>query len=525
MIVIKSVRERKSNIKMNFIFFVICLSEIVSSERCKVFINELSAIDPYKPENKEFIELGTNCENTQVPLRGYKLIGITTGTHRNYAAKIELVVTLWNVHISNQGFYTVGGSLVSKADIKVPNSSIKFTRSFSTDGIISITNFITNANEHLHAIGLLYGRNNAFSDIVLEKNKRYIAINDDIKQILKDHLVDLVVYGRRADYDRCAIFEEIYPQFTNRKYTLREIDRTNGVDYSLNRCSLDSEQFIPEKFKIGVPTPGENNDCTGSHYILEDHIPSLAPSVITHNKYPSDYNIDPDPSELPQCSSSLERSEYFLVQEEAIVVDIERENRLAEKDTCTALQLNPEGANTAQEVDQSNNRKRKIGADKDYSEELEWETEKHFRYLYIFFNFICNTCKPNKCAFTDKVYCNRNFVIIQYLLFFYRNDWIDKIEKHQKHLLPLTTIKRNKKWFQYIYNENSPKDSRYRCRICFNYYDAFGLPKHSKSALANEEGQLRSDKDKNWETISKHATTAGYYHHKILTLIKSVYVY
>lgn len=91
----------------------------VSSEpKSEVVINELNIIDPEKPERKEFIELKSTKEGSKsVPLRGYKLIGLSAGEKETF---IELVVTLWNENIDESGFFTIGGDLVTGANMKIP---------------------------------------------------------------------------------------------------------------------------------------------------------------------------------------------------------------------------------------------------------------------------------------------------------------------------------------------------------------------------------------------------------------------
>lgn len=149
--------------------FVLCLSAmlIVSVQsRCKAVINELNVVDPKKPEKNEFVELKSTCE-PNLPLRGYKVIGFSChGT----SGKVELVVNWWDQRMSN-GYYTIGGSEVSSADLKIPNENIKFKTSFlPKNNIFSVSNFLTSDNK-LSAIGLLYGETESFNDFKLsEKN-------------------------------------------------------------------------------------------------------------------------------------------------------------------------------------------------------------------------------------------------------------------------------------------------------------------------------------------------------------------
>lgn len=90
-----------------------------------------------------------------------------------------------------------------------------------------------------------------------------------------------------------------------------------------------------------------------------------------------------------------------------------------------------------------------------------------------------------------------------------RNDWLDKIEGHQKNILPIGTIQKSKNWFEYLYNEEDPGSSHYRCRLCYKYYDKFLLPANSKNALAYEKGTLKSSKETNREAIKNHPNIAG----------------
>lgn len=83
----------------------------------------------------------------------------------------------------------------------------------------------------------------------------------------------MVVYERRAAFDQCELFSDLFPDYENRKYVLREIDDDDhDVDYTLNRCALETNGFVTEKFKLGKPTPADENDCSGGDFILEEHL-------------------------------------------------------------------------------------------------------------------------------------------------------------------------------------------------------------------------------------------------------------
>lgn len=66
-------------------------------------------------------------------------------------------------------------------------------------------------------------------------------IDQYIENIIKNNLVDMVVWGRRVETDRCGIFDRFMAENNlpeENRYLLRDIDDddpTNVVDFSLNR--------------------------------------------------------------------------------------------------------------------------------------------------------------------------------------------------------------------------------------------------------------------------------------------------
>lgn len=346
---------------------------VTIQSKCKAVINELNVVDPRKPETKEFIELMSTCE-TDLPLRGYKVIGFSChGT----SGKVELIVNLWNQRMSN-GYFTIGGSEVSSANLKVPNENIKFRTSFlSKNNILSVTNFLT--SDKLSAIGLLYAEKNPFNDFKLSEKKTYLLIDNVIMDILKKNLVDLVVYGERAACDKCELFEIIHNDFSAKKYTLREFPTNKEKkDISLNRCAIEGIGFIPEKFKIGVPTPGKRNDCTGPHFILEEIISNTIPPFNARSISADDHDDinGASCSNQLECTSSIDESDYSQITTEGIEQAIHVANLSSTNDICTPSFLYPDGGNVEEMIVRETSRKRQMSVDVD---DLEWETTKFFK--------------------------------------------------------------------------------------------------------------------------------------------------
>lgn len=440
---------------------------------CTLVINEINSDDPAYFGKSDFLELISYCNGVQKPtyLQGYKIIGISTGTAQSNKMTVELVINLWNNRTNENGFLTVAGPNVKNADSYVPNTSVNYRNKYQRNQQ-TMDRFLKTGNKDLQAIAVLYSKG-SLPQFTISPSQTFITLNEELKNVIKDNIVDLIVYGRRAPYDSCELFLDLYPDYTNRKYVLREFDIAKKQrEITLNRCTLETCGFLPEKFKLGNPTPGGENDCSGTHFILEEHLISITPGLQDKSFNLEDTEMNEASlfnEDTAQCTSSQTTSQY-LSSRIGTIEDVVEERINADRDNeCTSLDLDSDGASTTNELNIENRRKRKISDSFDYSEEFEWETTKYFR-----------------------------------------DDWIDLIEANQKNLIPSFNVKNNKNWFEYLPNNENPVASRYRCRLCHKYYDEFNLDKRHKNALANDEGQLNQKLEKNREIISNHGSSKGH---------------
>lgn len=350
---------------------------------CKVVINEVNLIDAKFPKKSDYIELKQTCaKGNQMSLKGYKLIGLSckanTGT-------IDTVGTLWNFKMNKTGFFTIGGLQIENADVRMPNVMIKTQNSFSKVKMRPLsTSFLTIANNEVRAIGLLFDEGNSFKDVVLNEKIQLLPIKEKNFEILEKYLVDLVVFAAKVPCDKCELIEKIHTDFIQRKYILRDMQSNlENNEISLNRCTIESTGFAPHMFKLGNPTPGAANDCTGPHFVLEDNILEATGPVSDHFSYPDDNDHEFDEScssqNQPTCSSSIHTSDYTQTTSYSIAKSVHDLNISSTANACMSLMLSPDGGNDATIIDQDTRRKRKIGVDTDYSEDNEWSTTKYFR--------------------------------------------------------------------------------------------------------------------------------------------------
>lgn len=353
-------------------------------ESCRVFINELNTGSPGIVQNKDFIELYVYCPKPtrKRSLQGYKLVGISTGSEASDQMVIDLVVNMWNSQWNQNMYFTIGTPSVENVDLSTDSSFVTYQNKYRGRASNN-QQFMWTGSRHLHAIALLYKNTYNFPEIVISAKNPYMMVTNEIKDLIKNNLVDLVVYGRQAPYDNCALFTDLNNEYTT-DYVLREFDNVQeGVDRSLNRCT-DSyiKAFVPNHFKLGLPTPGATNDCTGPNFMIESRLTNIS-DPLQQRPFDSE-NFDANFNSLmaddsAQCTSSVDSSTYASTSAAAIEMEIDREMSLVRSDSCSLMNLGANDGNIAENLDISRSKKRKLSDTNDYSTELEWETTANFQ--------------------------------------------------------------------------------------------------------------------------------------------------
>lgn len=266
-----------------FTFHFILLLNLVlaNSELCNLLINEINADDPAKWGSYDFLELQSFCngEPKSISLQGYKILGLTTGTGKHNSPEIGLIINPWNWRTNKNGFLTVGAGSVRSADYKIPNDYVKYTQKY-LKGAQPLLQFLqTGGRSHLKAIAVVYGQKNAFPTLNLSEKMAFIALNEEVKNLLKKHIVDLVVYGKNAPFDQCGLFEELYPEYKGKKYVLREYDTAD--DLMNTTCSgfacrtLERYYSTQVPLYFEIPLYGNNDPFPWLDEIRSDFIHSL----------------------------------------------------------------------------------------------------------------------------------------------------------------------------------------------------------------------------------------------------------
>lgn len=285
------------NIKKTIlIFFIIfCYS---AAKDCELRLNEINSDNPSKEEQMEFIELTVfGICKTYMDLGQWRILFVKGFSTSHYKPEPTVLGYISFPHGKTKprtnGLFLIGPDEL-KPDISFKSNNVYLRHLFNVG--TSLTSFIPNGNKVPHAILLLkIDKKDAttFHNYFQISHHRVVSIDTAKSDLIKTYLIDMVVYSRKASYDKCSIFEEWVPRFTDKQYVLTDYNTNNHKDYSLNRCTASRDPFLPEYFKVGKLTPGKRNDCTGPIFILTDF---LAASFPTSSKIGTSVSNPDDPS-------------------------------------------------------------------------------------------------------------------------------------------------------------------------------------------------------------------------------------
>lgn len=352
---------------------------LFGEENCAVLINEINTGNPEKIKKTDFIELRLQCDEPNpksVSLQGFKIIGISAEkTSNSQKMYIDLVINLWNSKFNvDTKLLTIGTESVPHTDMNTKSAFVTFRNKF-TGNTQSLNMFLNKGDKNVHAIAILYKKDYGFPEFVLSAKQPRVNIDAKMKDLIKAHLVDMIVYSKKSPYEQCEIFSSLH-EYSDERYILREFDNAQ-TDRTLNRCSFDQEPFSPQKFKLGTASPGMENDCSGTHFVLGNHLLELTDAL---SNEPFEMNVaNFDEADNPQCSASHDASTYEHLSDDLIEKQIREETQAAKENECTLLDLGSDVGDVADELDRVNRMKRKLSESENYEEKFEWETTDHFK--------------------------------------------------------------------------------------------------------------------------------------------------
>ena len=155
-------------------------------------------------------------------------------------------------------------------------------------------------------------------------NFRFIPLTDELQTIIKNHLVDAIIYSRKAPLNKCSFFKTLISSRSSTRGLKigTEFDVKGHEDITINRCpspnTVEQEEklMMLTEFKLGKPTPHEINDCSGPHYLLEEHITDILENQFSSAEHKTKNKGIPD-----ACIDSTNVHNIENLQEEDVVND------------------------------------------------------------------------------------------------------------------------------------------------------------------------------------------------------------
>lgn len=252
-----------------------------TNSSCKAVISEINGDIPTNQPSKMFIELEFVCsaQGDTVQASGYQIL-IING-NKGKMADVELYAQLKDFTTDSRQFYTLGEDSIDHP----PNMAFSDRNVFYRAKLMpknQRTLFPSGAYSAVpRAVLLLHATGVELSTLINKLrhiNTNVVKIDDTLKLLLKKTMKDMIVYGRKSSYNKCLIFEELHEPLQDAKlYMLRDINKADTTDSSLNRCSEVPEPYQFRYFKIGKTTPGRKNDCSGAFFFLEEAITRQIP--------------------------------------------------------------------------------------------------------------------------------------------------------------------------------------------------------------------------------------------------------
>ena len=460
---------------------------------CTLRLNEINVDDPEKEETAEFIELKKiNCGIEKPSLESYLVIII-----KEYEEQFKRPIVVFSADLSKSTFpqsseYFIIGTPSINPHLPFTSASVSYRSKFRTPLQIELQlkvdyekkqlhDVIENGNKVPLAILLLKentGRQLGIKQLAItlpEANRRSkvfpkpIVINDILAQVIKMSVIDMYIFSRRSFINSCTFFKQISLFKSPLKvYSIgTEFDVQGHTDVSVNRCPTQEERedelLMNTHFKIGKKTPNADNDCTGVHFTIEENVLDILergePCCSTHgaqDTIPSTCSVIPNVYQLRNIASeSIADQRDCHLDISKIESAISPQN--SEQTHCICVDNNQNFSNDY-EIEHLESQITRISGFTEISDEP--------------------ACKMRRIIKPTQNGASR--AEIQHVLPLkpwedhsqFKNQWLQQIQKYQSRVIASSLLNNeNKVWLEYLFSENDPKRSTFRCRLCQSYLD------------------------------------------------------
>lgn len=477
-------------------FPLLCLVQVAQTNNCRLLINEINADTPEEKESLEFVELKAfDCASRLVDLTGYRILFVK-GLGTSKKPEIEGVISLpRGSQLLRNGYFVAGDPAISPPpDLAFSGEKALLRQKFYTKSGSILKHFaVANGNVVPHAIILLKIPGNQVmgiqSKLQIGPNKQFIPLDPIMTTLLQEFIVDMVVYSRRSGFTKCSIFEYLVPTLAGTNYVLREWNpKKDGIpDESLNRCTDNKLAFQHIYFKTGKPSPGADNNCDGTRFLLSQHMQANFPEDPTAIPHIDEPIADEIQGPEESCASDhlpVSRSQIVRMTDEAYI-----QMKKKEVEASCSHDAPEEIAMVSADVEASSSRKRSMLAEIDLSGP---------------------DVSPEKAAKLKESAEKPNWEETK----FFKDEWVTFLREKMADKFDINWLNKDqcglKKWLEIVPNQANPADTIFRCRVCNEHYDKY-MDARNKPLLATPEGVrlTHTVKHKNKEKLTEHVFRIG----------------
>lgn len=498
---------------------------------CQVRINELNADTNMKNDKWEFLELRkVSCPLSEIMiLDGYLILIIKEFENDFKKPSIVFTADLSTFSIpSNIEYFLIGSPHeLYKPELPFSHNNVMYRNKRTrmrmqidlniepTDKTFEIIDAIEDGNVYTMAVIILQLKSefhiNYKKQLLLQyryhaKSYSYltkaIPINNEIETVIADTIVDMFLFSRRSFYNNCGFFKRLASRFSNTKQFKISTEWDGASeDLSSNRCPSNTEELLEPllftTFKLGYPTPNKVNDCTGAQFSLQDNLDKILNYV--------DRPLLPklQSKETPNaCSSSTRITDYMTLTTKAV----------SKTRDCTLKRskISPTSSNLCPCIQ---------NAYTDSDDVLrEVENTLHQPISLPTNNALASACKKTRFE-----------TVNNYLTYKkpwedttkFDENWITQIAQYQSRYVATTIFTTERKlWLQYIFNQNEPKMSTFKCRWCHEYFLHKNTAEHNTPKLAQAAGFYVPNYQRMFQQLTTHSQS-GFHSQAVLHLKES----
>lgn len=484
------------------------------SPQCDIVISEFNSDDIGRGEFFEYIELMATCPSPT--LRNYMIIIVKEFDDHVKSSSIVFSADFYHKTFKQQQKFFVIGSpnelMKDKIDMSFSDNAVMFYRKAQLPRQRSLNTYFTKASAPTALQDVIpNGNTSPFAAILLKTTRQdsenqlkklrlsirddtthrtktvpHLKITDELEKIIADHLHDIVIYGRQTVINDCGFFKQLLKNEEHKSLILpaREWDRVGHEDLSLNRCPDSAadfkKKFIFSQWKLGKRTPGEQNDCTGTQWIIERALPQILSSQgIDLSDLPSTSTLGITVPAACSASTNIVGLVKSKSKNVADARDAAVEAARNKEAVCSVAQFTEEEKQDKILID------KKLDAILDIlkgkKEEMKsMEPQVKARCIDT------QTNNPVVQPWTDHSH--------------FTTAMVNQIQMHQGDFFKTAWLTpARKSWLKFIFNSQDPSNSKFQCRFCSAYVKRHGMSAQHVPDLATSDGFFV----KNYETMKK----------------------